>query len=304
MPFLRDLVRWRSQPTGLAHPDHPAAKETRLAAEVANQVIKVSDDLTFTQTTTHEAPQLIAAIDRALRVCPTDPDLLFAKAAACRHALRGADADDLLQQAVLIRPDHLDAQMLMKCGKNWTTLFDLPPMSEFDTALHPGICSRSQPTMVYLVRDGLQVGVAIVARSEQFGVPGSLSPQRRAKWIPVWSEAPSYPAVAHYLLIESDSSEAWKAEGFLSTYIPDEVSPREGYWLLRRLRDLSNCFLVLTEGNRVLFSKRHWFPKFTKSALSSIARKIVDNPVTEDVQAFRDAAEWHMEHFDLARVRL
>jgi len=55
-----------------------------------------------------------------------------------------------------------------------------------------------------------------------------------------------------------------------------DASPavRSGYWILRRMAYLEDCFIVFADDARVLHNIRYKFPTDLKNALTSMARDL------------------------------
>jgi len=119
----------------------------------------------------------------------------------------------------------------------------------------------------------------------------------------VWSNTPHGAMVAHYLMVEDNPANPYKAEGFLQTSVPDEVTPSSAYWLLQRMSNIGSCFLVIADGSNVLYNTRYVFPDALRSTLRSISDKLVGQSARTDVAAFQRACQWHMQNFDLNRIR-
>ena len=291
---------------GLAAPNHPARKPIEDAVRFADRVVElfvVGEAMQMRINTAH-ALRLASTIEKALASAPDDPDLLVAKSAALSGAGQSSAAQEAIDCALAIDPDHFEAQQRKKYGANWEHLFNFPVWTEKTRALPAAMAVQLQRNeTVQLVRDGLQVGVAVVKRIEPREFPHGLSADMRAKWEPVWSETPFGAVVAHYMLVEDSSVTPYKGEGFLRTSISQPVSPRSHYWLLKRLRHLASCFLVLTDGTKVVYSTRYLIPDATRTALWMIAGRIACQPSAEDSAAFQRASQWHGQHFDLSCIR-
>jgi len=291
---------------GLAAPNHPARRLIDDAARFADRVVElfVVGEAMQTRINTAQALRLATTIEKALARAPRDPDLLVAKAAALSCAGQQTAAQEALDGALKMDPSHFEAQQRKRHGLNWQHLFNFPAWTENSRTLPAAMAVQFQRNeMVQLVRDGLQVGVAILKRADLKEFPSGLSADMRAKWEPVWSETPFGAVVAHYLLVEDSPVTPYKGEGFLRTSISEPVSPRADYWLLKRLCHLASCFLVLTDGSKVFYNARYLIPDATRAVLWAIAGTIKREPSAADMAVFQRAAQWHGQHFDLSRVR-
>jgi len=291
---------------GLAEPGHTASREIDEASRIADEAIKLQavGEHTMVQSNSVHGMRLVAAIEKALEKSPNDLDLLVAKSGALCSALQFKTAEDLIDQVLSINPEHFEARKRKDHWAKWEHLFHYPPWSSKATTLHPIMAARLQyGIVVQIVRDGLQVGIAVVRPAQRQQFPRGLSNRMRSKWEPVWSQTPHGPIVAHYLLVEDNPANPYSAEGFLQTSVPDEVAPSSAYWLLQRMSNLGSCFLVIAEGSKVLYNARYVFPDALRSTLRSISDKLVRQPVKMDRATFQRACQWHMQNFDMKRIR-
>lgn len=294
----------RSLALGLADPAHPARAQIAAAAQIADQVIqlKAAGGFTMMQVEGAGANQLVAAIDGALAQAPDDPDLLVAKSGALCCAMQFKTAEEIIDQVLARWPDHFEARMRKEHWSDWNNLFHFPPWSDKAARLHPLMAQAGQ--LVQVVRDGLQLGVAVVRPVQRGMFPGGLSPQMRSKWELVWSETPYGPIVAHYIMVEDDPSDPFKAEGSIAPVVVEKDVPNAGYWLLKRLALLRSCFLVLADGDTVLYNRRYLFPDSFVATLKTISQKMTYQKVGPDQgAAIQRAMRWHEQNFDMARIR-
>ncbi|HEY4688701.1 MAG TPA: hypothetical protein VIK33_05270 [Anaerolineae bacterium] len=291
---------------GLADPGHPARQQIDLASRIADDAIQLmaAGDSTMLSTNSADGARLVEAIDTALAQPPDDLDLLVAKSGALCCALQFKTAEEVIDRVLSIDPNHFEARQRKAHWEKWSHLFQFPSWSATTGTLHPVMAAHLRHArQVQLVRDGLQIGVAVVRPVQRQDVAPGLSNRMRSKWEPVWSNTPSGAVVAHYLLVEDDASNPFRAEGFLPTYTPDEATPAAGYWLLQRMSRINSCFLVLTDGQQVLYNVRYAFPDALKSTLHTIVERMERQPTRPNTAAFQQAMQWHMNNFDMKRIR-
>lgn len=285
---------------GLADPNHKAKEEIDKASHIASKFISLSVAGNITITSGVANTHLVSAVDKALEKAPTDLDLLVAKSGALCCAMQFKSAGEVIDQVLSIDPEHFEARQRKDHLGRWPHLFQYPPWSEATTTLHPVMAAHiQQKHQIQIVRDGLQVGIAIVRPVSLQQFPKGLSSRMRSKWEPVWSDTLYGTIIAHYLLVEDDSSNPMKIEAFLPTFVPDEVTPLSGYWLLQRMSRIASCFLILVDSHKVLYNKRYVFSDKLKSTLLSISQRVVNKAASQDIEAFRNACQWHMQNFDL-----
>lgn len=290
---------------GLTDPSHPARVWIDEASKIADNVITFSlaGNSTLTKINGSEATHLVSAIDKALEKSPDDINLLLAKSGALCCASQFATAEDVIDQVLSINQEHFEARMRKDNWEKWNHLFIYKPWSLTATTLQPGMAARlNAPHKIQTVRDGLQISIAVVVPVQTQEFPDGLSSGMRSKWEPMLSDTPHGTIVAHYLLVEDNPSSPYKSEGFLPTFFPNEVNPSSGYWLLQRMSNINSCFLVLTDGHKVLYNNRYVFPAALRSTLCSISQKISKKTAKEDLTAFQKAIEWYQEHIDIKSV--
>lgn len=291
---------------GLADPNHPARQFIDEASRIADRTVRLEwfGDREVLQTNTVDAAQLISAIEEALGKSPNDLDLLLAKSGAYCCALQYKTAEEVIDHILSVDPEHFDARQRKDHWEDWGHLFQFPSWSATATTLHAVMVGHLQAERtVQLVRDGLQIGIAIVRPARRAEFPEGLSGRIPSKWEPIWSDTPYGSIVAHYVVIVDNPADPWRGESFLPTFTPEEASPISGYWLLQRLRRVGSCFIVLADGKDVLYNVRYVFPNNVASTLQTIADNVVRQSSMRDVAAFQKASQWHMNNFDMSRIR-
>jgi len=291
---------------GLVDPNHPARREIDEASALADEVVElfVSGGVSMVTCDSIGAMRLVSAIDKALEKASSDLDLMVAKSAALCLAAQFKTAEEIIDRVLSLDPNHFEARQRKDHWERWRHLFHYPPWSEGASTLHPIIIENLRhERSIQIVRDGLQLGVAVFRPALPSHFPKGLSPAMRCKWETVLSETPYGPILAHYILIEDDPVNPFRAEGFIPALRPKEVNPMSSYWLMHRLLAMPSCFIVITNGQRVLYNKRYVFPETLRTKLKSILDKFASEPKERGIEAFRKAAKWHMEHFDMKTIR-
>lgn len=292
---------------GLTDPTHPARVWIAEASKIADNVITFSgvENSILTHIKGKEATNLVSTIEKAIETVSDDIDLLIAKSGALCCASRNTTAENVIDQVLSINPKHFEARMRKDHWEKWLHLFSYPSWSHLDTAINMQMAARLQSShRMRIVRDGLQISIAIVVPVQTKEFPDGLSSGMRSKWEPKLCDTPYGTIVAHYLLVEDNPSSPYKSEGFLPTFLPNEVNPNSGYWLLQRLSNINSCFLVLTDGHKVLYNNRYVFSAELRSTLRSISQKIVKKSTKEDLAAYQKAIEWYQEHIDINSVQI
>lgn len=286
----------------LADPRHSARTEIDRAIAIADRNIRV--ELTDNQESAHcgrnAGEELLAAAETAISRAPNDADLQIAKAGALRCAGKSSQIDDTLVRALELSPNHFIARLLKEywvLGKPDFLLY--PSWSERLTALHPVMSIRlGESQSVQLVRDGMQLGIAIVIKAARAQFPNGIDSEMRCKWFPMFVKTPRSNIVAHYTLID-DGPDPWKGECFLPASMPEDFAPSSGFWLLHILARIGSCFIVLAEGNAVFYNRRFVIPDISEVA----AEVALAKSPARSAQDFVAACQLHMNSFDITKLR-
>jgi len=291
---------------GLADPNHAARQLIDEASHIADQIIRVSmmGDRVAVSVNSVDAMQLVSAIEKALEKARDNLDLLVAESGALCCALQFKTAEEVIDHVLSINPEHFEARQRKEHWGKWEHLFQYPSWSTTVRTLHPvRAANLRHEHPIQLVRDGLQIGIAVVRSAQSHEFPKGLSSRVPSKWEPVWSDTPYGSIVAHYMLIKDNPADPWRGESFLPTFVPSEVSPSSGYWLLQRMSHIPSCFIILADGHNVLYNTRYVFPDALRSTLQTISDKVVHQSARQDPIAFEKAYQWHVNNFDIRRIR-
>jgi len=291
---------------GLIDPNHAARQSIDEASLVADQSIRLSayGDQVAMESNSADAMHLVSLIEKALEIAPDDLDLLVAKSGALCCALQFKTAEEVIDHVLSINPEHFEARQRKEHWQKWEHLFQYPSWSTAAKTLHPVMTAHLRHQHpVQLIRDGLQIGIAVVRSAQSHEFPNGLPNRTPSKWMPIWSDTPYGAIVAHYAVIEDNPADPWKGEGFLPTNVPDKTTPASGYWLLQRMCHISSCFIVLADGQNVLYNARYIFPDTLRSTLLAISDKMIRQSAKKDPMAFQKACQWHMNSFDMRRIR-
>jgi hypothetical protein len=295
-----------TSPLGLMDPDDVARKEIDQATAFADRAIQLNPaghDIVLTSLSP-SSMELASYIDKAITKAPHDLDLLLAKSAALCCAAQFKAAEELVDQVLSIKPDHFQARQRKQHWNTWKHVLSYPPWSSSSTSLDLVMQTHVEHGhAVQLIRDGLQIGIAVIRSVQSDEFPKPLSNTMRSKWEPVWSETPSGPVVAHYMVLEDNPADPYKTELFLPIFVPTKAVAGSGYWLLQTLPHVGSCFCVFAVGTRVIYNRRYVFPEQLRSALRSIADKVIKYGPSSNDSAFDKAVQWHTQNFDLKRIR-
>jgi acyl carrier protein len=299
---IRAEIGKKTYRLGLADPNHPARQFIDEATRIADTVVQLNVNLM--ETNSISSMQLVSAIERALEKEPEDPDLLVAKSGALCCAMQFKTAEEVIDHVLSIDPEHFESRQRKEFWQKWEHVFQFPPWSPAAKTLHPVMSEHFQHQhSIQLIRDGLQIGIAVARPAQSREFPGGLPDRTPSRWVPIWSDTPYGAIVAHYTVIEDNPADPWKGEAFLPVSIPDETTSASGYWMLQRMCRINSCFIILTDGHNILYNNRYIFPDTLKSTLLEISDKMIRQSAKKDTEAFQKACQWHMNNFDMRRVR-
>lgn len=246
-----------------------------------------------------KANAAIGAINTELKEHPGNVFLMLAKSSALRTIMQWKSGEDVIDEILRERPEQFDARLIKEEWGTWLHLLQCPPcwvgMKKMSPALKAAVRGRS----AVLVRDGIELGVALIQDVAGLQFARGLSQEMRCKWEFVLAETPRGRIVAHYGFVEDAPNCSFLQENILQTGRPAKADGKSGYWLLQRLARVKSSLVLLVVGDKVVYSNRYLFPEETQAKLKTIAKLIADDPkpcrTQEDMQA---ATRWHTEHFD------
>jgi hypothetical protein len=277
------------------------------ASRLADQVIDRSYagayllNLTFGVTKEGRSFPLIDAIDKLLQITPHDPDVLFAKA-EIYSLLRDDETGQRLRREVLrLEPNHFDAYMREQHFRDWENIFTYPGWSEDMTKVPPVILAvQNDEQFVQIVRDGLTLTLAIFVGVNRQNFPRKVVD---ARWKPLWIDTPFGPIFPHYAMFRLPSGKIYRQEYSLSPYPLRKIHQRHGNWLIRRFCEVGSVFLVVNEGDDVIFNFRSVYTESVCTMLASVKERLakVTLPSDHDTQVQR-AMQWYMENSDIETI--
>ena len=306
MEFLRKIfgagtTKRSENSLNLSDPKHVARQQIDEACHMADRIINLSPGV-FSVTNT-EALRLADAIDNALGVDPGNPNLLLAKASALSCGLQNDAAKEVIGQVLAADGQNFEAIMRRDHWAKWGHLLLYPPWSSSASSLHAVMANSLKLNQaMQLVRDGLQIGMAIVKDATGQTSVG-LSNKMRSTWWPVIADTPFGPVVAHYVLIEDDPAGPLRMESLLTPSKPEETEPYHAYWLLQRMSRLSSCYIVITDGGRVVHNVRHGFSPALKTELQKICQALAGKSVVADATRQRNAMQWYMNNCKMPTIK-
>lgn len=287
----------------LADPHHPCREVLARVAAIVGQAVHVehSADGMVTRFSTDPSgvARAIALLDEAAASAPQDPDLLVAKACLQHASVQFKSAEETLDRALAVDPGHFEAKTWKEHWESWATALAFPEWDEGSSSLHPAMAAHlRQDRRVQIVREGMQKSLAIVTGVQ--GPPFEEGTRVKVAW--VLSKAPQGSLVVYYLQVVEPAGEPSTLEGFLPIIQPARFSPMEGHFLLQQLAFTPSLFAVLVSDGRVLLNQRAVLGREATARVREMARTVgVTRPYLPP-DRLREAAQWHMNHFDVAGV--
>lgn len=288
----------------LADAAHPAHKQLEQAVKILDRYVQVevAGERTVAKISAPEGEMenALAALEEATAICPDDVDLPVAKACVLHASSQFKSAEEALDMVLCKVPDHFEAKMWKSHWETWSDALRYPMWNERLSSLHPVMATHLRlDHRAQLVRDGLQKALAIVAEVQ--GPPFDSRTQVKVEW--VLSKTPYGPLVAYYPKIIEPSEEPSTMEAFLPIFQPTLFSPMEGYFLVQQLAFTPYCFVVLVSGATAILNRRIVFKEKTVQNIRDIASQIGSTQVFLSQQQFKNAMQWHMNNFDMDRLK-
>ncbi len=286
-------------------------KPTESIDELIAEAMRVAESISVVRTANGSIVQsdgltvgkLVEILDRALALSPADTDLLIAKSDALALGLQFKAAEDILDDLLARNPENFEARTRKEHWRQWSEIFTLPQWSEASTALSSAMVDDlALARSVQVVRVGVKPAVAIVRPVHAGDMAPGLGNQTRSMWEPVWSQTPAGSIFAHYVIVEDEPSDPYRAEGFLPLYPPQQALRAAGYWLVKQLANADGCFIVLADGSRVLHNRWFAFPPQVKAHLVAMATELDTTSPAPDPAAFQQAGQWHSNTFDMDQI--
>lgn len=279
------------------------AEAARLADERVT-VERVGESF-IVQSDSMSADEIVGILDRALALAPDDIDLLLAKSDMLALGMQFKSAEDVLDEILAREPDNFEALTRKEQWGEWSNVFTLPRWSEHEVEL-PAPMSQdlARARSVQVVRSGVKAALAVVRPVQPGEMAAGLGPQTRVMWEPVWSPTSVGAIVAHYLVVEDNPADPYRAEAFLPLARSEKAARMNGYWLLRQLAHADGCFVVLAEGDRVVYNRWYPFPSSVKAHLTAMEARLVSGAGVSESGSFNEAMQWHMNNFDMNQVQM
>jgi hypothetical protein len=292
--------RQPARPGGLAAQDHPASQWIKAASSIVRQRFEMRFDgqRISLKTNANAVRDLLGALDLCLSDSPDDPDLLAVRADVHRILGDSSAMQADLAAALRFEPGHTEATLLESYGADWSGALLLPMWTAHERRLHPVIAEkRNAGEFLQPISNCMQPALAFVMldANDQFG--GEVS---RCHWRILNVDTPHGPLAAHYTLFEIDGR-VTRQEGILSVKVAGLEPGAVPGPMVARFGAMHTFFLIVVDPEgTVLQNVRYELPESTRRDLRKAARVLLGTELTST--AIREAANWHMRHFDLDQL--
>lgn len=215
-------------------------------------------------------------------------------------------------------PTHYEARQQVAYGPRWHDAFAYPawvspaPVNADETlpaAIRGLLPPGQQPaTRLVLLREGGTKIAAFLSRTPRRGWTRLPTPEMDARLSLFLSRTPYGPIIALYIVVDDDAENPYIGETFLNPHDPGQ--PHEdacqlGQNMLEQIARQDRTYLIFADENdRLLLSRRLVFDASTQVSTARMLYEVQSlPPQVMDQERFRQAAQWHMEHFSLDQVK-
>jgi len=272
----------------------------QLAKEIPEPDV-ISDELTSISIPSSIGDALVHKIDEYLAQDPKNIDMYLVKHSVLRLMLRGQDAQEALDKAASINPHHIDVDLAKNMMSTWGMF---PKWGDNMTTLPNNIRSYIQSKPMLVVRDGLSLGLAVFNVVNPSEFPMGFSPSIPSKWEPVFSKTPMGAIVAHYSVFADNPSDPYRNEKFLNISTGDTLTTMSGRKIVERLSFVRGCYIIFTDGYRILYNKFYVPDNRTRQAWDNVVRQTLAYHEYVGANEFKQGYNWHMNHFQLSNIKI
>lgn len=276
---------------------HPAAGEIKEAEAVIAQVIDMKlGDRMLISFNLEDYLRVKEIMDRAIAKCPNDADLLYARASLHYLAMQGEDGMKDRDHCLTLAPGHFDAGMSKAHFKSWNGVLHFPGWDESSARISDVIARYIEMGQTaQIIRDHLKGAFAVFIQSSQVKMEGC----HKMRWDLKWVDTPYGKIAAHYLFLDNGQ--------FVELFIPHlsdaEPKANTNYWILRRLANLSYCFIAIIQGRTVIRNERYIFPPKLVNALKSMEADLIKDGPAASMGHCQKAAQWYMQNSDVSSLK-
>ncbi|MDQ3704034.1 MAG: RDD family protein [Chloroflexota bacterium] len=255
---------------------------------------------------------------QAVELVPTSVVYRYFYAIALRYSEGFEVAIPELRRVLEQDPTHYEARQQVAYGPRWHDAFAYPawvspaPVNANETlpaAIRGLLPPGQQPaTRLVLLREGGTKIAAFLSRTPRRDWTNLPTPEMEARLSLFLSRTPYGPILALYIVVDDGAENPYIGETFLNPHDPGQ--PHEdacqlGQNMLEQIARQDRTYLIFAdEQDRLLLSRRLVFDAATQVSTARMLYEVQSlPPQVMDQERFRQAAQWHMEHFPLDQVK-
>lgn len=255
---------------------------------------------------------------QAVELVPTSVVYRYFYAIALRYSEGFELAIPELRRVLEQDPTHYEARQQVAYGPRWHDAFAYPawvspaPVNADETlpaAIRGLLPPGQQPaTRLVLLREGGNKIAAFLSRTPRRDWTRLPTPEMQARLSLFLSRTPYGPIIALYIVVDDGAEHPYIGETFLNPHDPGQ--PHEdacqlGQNMLEQIARQDRTYLIFAdEQDRLLLSRRLVFDAATQVSTARMLYEVQSlPPQVMDQERFRQAAQWHMDHFSLDQVK-
>lgn len=260
----------------------------------------------------------VAAFAQALAVAPAAPGYRYWLGVARRYGEGYAAAAPEFAQALRRDPAFWEAQMQGYFGPRWHDAFAYPSWTARAGSLPPplrALLPDRPGSRLVLVREGASRMVAVLTLTRRAGWQAAPGADLPARIEAVAGHSPNGLVVALYVALRDDPQHPYRGETFINPAEglgPDTDATALGQNLLLALARQAHTYLIFAdETGALLLNRRLVFDPATRQGLAAVAGQVqaaayraIEGNQPMALDAFQQAARWHMSQFPLERVQI
>ncbi len=255
---------------------------------------------------------------QALERVPSSVVYRYFYAIALRYSEGFEVAISELRHVLEQDPTHYEARRQVAYGPRWHDAFAYPgwvspapieigaPLPEAIRALLPP--GQQPATRLVLLREGGLKVAAFLSRTPRAAwntVPNAEMPAYLQLFL---SRTPFGPIIALYIVVQDDAQNPYIGETFLNPHdpgAPSEDACQLGQNMLEQIARQDRTYLIFAdEDDHLLLSRKLVFDATTQVSTARILYEVQTlPPQVMDQDRFRQAAQWHMDHFSLDQLK-
>jgi uncharacterized RDD family membrane protein YckC len=254
----------------------------------------------------------------ALDLVPNSVLYRYFYAVALRYSEGYEVAIREFRQVLELDPSHFEARQQIAYGPRWHDAFAYPawrspapvpagqPLPQDISTLLP---QGNQPaTRLVMLREGGTKCSIFLSRTPRSAWASDPSPEMEASLQLRLSRTPHGPIIALYVIVEDNPRNPYIGETFLNPHDPEHPTDdacRLGQHMLEQLARQDRTYLVFVdEENKLLLSRKLTFDSPTQVSMARVLYEVQSlPPQVMSIERFREAAQWHMQHFALDQLR-